>query len=179
MRFRLLTVGFVSAVVAGVACSSNDNTSTIPITVPDGSAGTTDGAAGAAGTSSAAGTTGTAGMDAGAGTTGAAGTSAQAFVAVDPCNAATDYTTTTTITVDPNVIGYMPKCVKVSAGSLVTIGASTVHPLSGTTDGSANNPIPLHQMTPQTVAFPTPGFYSFHCDVHFSVGMKGVIWVTP
>jgi plastocyanin len=61
----------------------------------------------------------------------------------------------------------------------VTIGASTIHPLSGTTAGSANNPIPMHQTTPQTVAFPNAGFYSFQCDVHFAVGMKGVIWVSP
>lgn len=29
----------------------------------------------------------------------------------------------------------------------------------------------------QMVTFTTPGFYPFHCDVHFSIGMSGVVWV--
>jgi plastocyanin len=166
-----LAVGFLAMVVAGGACGSDNNNNN-----PTGNANT----AGAAGTSTA-GTTGAAGAAGAAGTTGAAGAagSTQAFVAVDPCNAAGDYATGTTVTVNDATIGYTPKCLKVSKGSMVTIGASAVHPLSGTTDGSAGNPIPMHMMSPQTVAFPTPGFYSFHCDVHFSLGMKGVIWVTP
>ena len=73
----------------------------------------------------------------------------------------------------------MPACLKVSAGSTVTIGASPIHPLSGTAAGSPVNPIPMHQSSPATVTFATPGFYSFQCDVHFSLGMKGVVWVTP
>lgn len=128
----------------------SDNDHTINITVDGGNDGAADGAAGAPG-----------------------------FAAFAPCNTVGDFVTANVITVDPNTVVYTPACVKVATGSTVTIGASTIHPLSGTTDGSPNNPIPMHQTTPQTVTFTTPGFFTFECDVHASVGMKGVVWVTP
>lgn len=173
MRFTVLAIGVFVALAMANACSDDDNVGT------GGGAGTTVQAPGAAG--STAGTTGAAGT--GAAGTGVAGTgaggAAQTFMALAPCNSPTDYVATATVTVSPTVIGYAPACVKTTAGSTITIGASTFHPLSGTTNGSPNNPIPLHQTTPQTVSFPTPGFYTFQCDVHFSLGMIGVIWVTP
>jgi plastocyanin len=171
MRATYLAIGFLTVVVANGACSDNDNT-----TNPTGTAGTGVAGTGAAGTGGTGGTAGAAGA---AGAAGGAGTTAQAFVAVDPCPTAASYVAGNTVTVSPTQFVYTPACIKVSAGSTVTIGASAIHPLSGTTDGSAGNPIPMHQMTPQAVTFPTPGFYSFHCDIHFSIGMKGVVWVTP
>lgn len=174
MRFMSLALGVLAVAATMGACDDgNDNTGTAGTTVVQspGAGGTT----GSAGTS-VAGVTGAAGTTGEAGTTGAAGTGAT-FVSIDPCPFETDYVATTTITVSPTVIGYSPKCVKIPAGAAVTIGASAFHPLSGTTLGSANNPIPLHQTSPATVTFPTPGFYSFQCDVHFLSGMMGVIWV--
>jgi plastocyanin len=170
-------MGVLATIAVIGACDDDDNGTT-------GAAGTTVQAQGTGGTTGSAGTTGAAGSSV-AGTTGAAGTGAagtgvaQQFTPVDPCNAQTDYVAGNTITVSPTAIGYSPKCLQVTAGQTVTIGASTFHPLSGTDAGSGGNPIPQHQTAPTTVSFPTPGFYSFQCDTHAVVGMKGVIWVQP
>jgi plastocyanin len=101
-------------------------------------------------------------------------------MAITPCNSATNYVSGTSVAVgDATTIGYMPACLKVAPGTTVTIGASQFHPLSARSGGSPNNPIGMHQMTPQTVTFPTAGFFPFQCDIHFSLGMMGVIWVSP
>jgi plastocyanin len=165
----VLLVAATSAVIG--ACDDDSEGTT-------GAAGTTVAAQGTAGTS-VAGTTGTAGT--GAAGTGAAGTAAptQQFAAIEPCLAEGDYVTGSAITVTPTTIVYSPSCLKIAAGATITIGASAFHPLTGTDLGTAGNPIPEHQTTPATVSFPTPGFYSFECDTHSILGMKGVVWVTP
>jgi plastocyanin len=179
MRAKGLVFGaFVFAVMGGSACSDNNNPS------PTGGAGSTGtaGAAGAAG-SGAAGAAGSgAAGAAGSGAAGAAGSGAagaQAFMSIDPCTADTMYMSGTTITVSPDMFVYTPPCLKVPAGTTVTIGGSAIHPLSARTGGSAGNPIPMHMMSDAMVTFPTAGFYPFQCDIHFSIGMKGVVWVTP
>jgi plastocyanin len=126
------------------------------------------GGCGSTGATSDAGTSGTAG----------AGGDASTFLAIAPCTAASAYTTGATSIMTTASLTYSPACLKVTAGSSVTIEASAVHPLSGLTTGSPNNPIPAGGKTAdQMVTFTTPGFYPFHCDMHFSLGMSGVVWV--
>jgi plastocyanin len=113
-----------------------------------------------------------------AGSAGSAGGDAGAFTSILPCTTVSSYMTGATTIMTTANFTYSPACLKVAAGSSVTIQASAVHPLSGLTTGSANNPIPTGGKTAdQMVTFTTPGFYPFHCDVHFSIGMSGVVWV--
>jgi plastocyanin len=109
---------------------------------------------------------------------GGGGGDAGVFTAIAPCAAVSSYMTGATTIMTTANFTYSPACLKVAAGSSVTIEASAVHPLSGLATGSANNPIPAGGKTAdQMVTFPTPGFYPFHCDVHFAIGMSGVVWV--
>jgi plastocyanin len=108
----------------------------------------------------------------------ASGGDAGAFTAIAPCTTVSSYMTGATTIMTTANFTYSPACLKVAAGSSVTIQASAVHPLSGLTTGTANNPIPAGGKTAdQMVTFTTPGFYPFHCDVHFGIGMSGVVWV--
>ena len=73
---------------------------------------------------------------------------------------------------------YDPPCVRVAAGTTVTIGASGSHPLARSNRGSAANPIPVVATSPAMVQFAAPGFYPFYCDNHGSnsgAGMAGVV----
>jgi plastocyanin len=141
-----------------------------------GSGGSAGSSAGNTGTAGTAGTTGTAGST--AGTTGTAGAGSGAFMAIAPCANMTSYVTGMTAIATTAAFQYSPACLKVTAGTMVTIDASAIHPLVGLTTGSANNPIPAGpSTTPQMVTFTTPGFYPFHCNIHFSIGMAGVVWV--
>jgi plastocyanin len=98
------------------------------------------------------------------------------FTAIDPCP-----------TSDAYVAGgghiatsdhaYLPACLRVPAGSTVTIEASTFHPLEPASGGSPGNPIPV-QIIDATVTFSAPGFYPFYCPEHVGQGMRGVVWVT-
>jgi plastocyanin len=73
---------------------------------------------------------------------------------------------------------YSPACLRVRAGSSVSIEASVTHPLEPRPGGSASNPIP-QQNSNATVVFATPGVYPFLCPEHVDQGMLGVVWVTP
>ena len=124
------------------------------------------------------GSTGTAGTGGSAATAGGAGSTGATFMAIAPCASMTSYVTGMTTITTTDAFTYGPSCLKVTAGTMVTIQGSAVHPLVGLTTGSANNPIPLGpSTTDQTVTFGTPGFYPFHCNIHFSIGMSGVVWV--
>jgi len=109
--------------------------------------------------------------------TGSAGTGGGTFMAIDPCPTAASYMTGMTTIMTLDTFKYSPACLKVTVGTKVTIQASATRPLSGLTTGSANNPIPAGGMTTdQMVTFATAGFYPFHCDIHSSIGMIGVVW---
>jgi plastocyanin len=112
------------------------------------------------------------------GTSGGAGATGGAFMAIAPCSTVSSYLAGMTAIATTADFKYSPACVKVTPGSMVTIDASAIHPLVGLSTGSANNPIPVGpSTTQQAVTFTTPGFYPFHCNVHFSIGMAGVVWV--
>jgi plastocyanin len=108
-------------------------------------------------------------------------------MAVPPCTDESSYATTgTTITFGAATdISYMPKCLKVTAGTTVTfMGDFGTHPLlpsalRGTLTG---NPITgTGQGTSASFTFPNPGYFAYFCDIHGSsdgaIGMVGVIWV--
>jgi plastocyanin len=116
--------------------------------------------------------------DAASNGTGGSGGSGGAFMSIAPCSNITSYVTGIGAITTTAAFTYSPACLKVTAGTMVTIQASVIHPLSGLPTGSPNNPIPAGgSTTPQTVTFATSGFYPFHCDVHYSIGMSGVVWV--
>lgn len=75
---------------------------------------------------------------------------------------------------------YTPKCLKVRAGTQVTIDASVVHPLKGI---NANSPWEtMSYTTAQTRTLSTAGVYPYYCTNHGSptgTGMAGAVWVVP
>jgi len=107
------------------------------------------------------------------------------FTAFAPCNAATDYVAATTINFGGAVgFDYSPKCLKVSAGAMVTFsGDFSTHPLapSAMRGDPANNPIVnMSDGTTASFLFPKPGFYAYLCNFHGNdngSAMAGVIWV--
>jgi plastocyanin len=99
------------------------------------------------------------------------------FVAIVPCLQAGAYASGA-IRVGTLGNAYNPACLRVQAGSTVSIEASVTHPLEPRAGGSAGNPIP-QQNSDATVLFTTPGFYPFLCPEHVDQGMLGVVWVTP
>jgi plastocyanin len=114
------------------------------------------------------------GNDAGADTGGGG----VAFMAIAPCPNMSDYVTGMTAITTLVTLKYSPQCLKVTAGTSVSIQASSAHPLSGLATGSANNPIPAaRSTTDQMVTFMTAGFYPYRCEVHGGIGMTGVVWV--
>lgn len=80
---------------------------------------------------------------------------------------------------------YTPKCLKVRAGTEVTIGASATHPLQGQADvGGLSNPYAgaMQSTMPVTRTLETEGLLGFYCTVHGDPagnGMAGAIWVVP
>jgi len=101
-----------------------------------------------------------------------------AFMAIAPCASTSDYVTGMTAITTLATLRYSPQCLKVTAGTRVSIQATSTHPLIGLATGSANNPIPGgRSTTDQMVTFATAGFYPYQCDIHFGIGMKGVVWV--
>jgi plastocyanin len=151
MTSTKFAVGFCLSILVAVGCSSSS---------PSG-----DAAAGAAGTG---------------GSTGAGGStdSGVAFTSIAPCTDATTYTTGATTVMTTADFMYSPACLKIAKGATITIQASDVHPLAGLTTGSADNPIPTGgKTTDQVVTFPAAGFFPYQCNMHVSIGMKGVVWV--
>jgi plastocyanin len=101
------------------------------------------------------------------------------FVAIAPCARPEQYATATgPAVVSTQAMSYSPACLRVVAGTLVTIVGSLEHPLEPRALGSPGNPIPQQQATAR-VLFPTPGFFAYQCPEHVDVGMLGVVWVTP
>jgi len=82
--------------------------------------------------------------------------------------------------VDIAGLGYSPKCLRIKAGSSVSIAASSRHPLQGV--GEANPILDAGGAVTvaKIVAFATPGEYGYFCTAHGDAsgnGMAGVIVV--
>lgn len=145
-------------------------------------------AVGCGSTAAPAGGSGGSGGSGGGGTGG--GTDAgSTFMAVPPCNAQTDYMTGNMITFAMADAKYVPKCLKVSKGSMVTFsGSFETHPLkpSAKRGDKTGNPI-MSTMTGSMASFmfPTAGYFAYFCGVHgfadsgTGLSMDGVVWVTP
>lgn len=76
---------------------------------------------------------------------------------------------------------YTPRCLRVKAGTRVTIAASDVHPLQGVrAAGGPANPFvqPQEATAPQTRTLGSPGLYPYFCTHHGDAnggGMAGAI----
>ncbi|NUQ77286.1 MAG: hypothetical protein HUU21_27440 [Polyangiaceae bacterium] len=97
---------------------------------------------------------------------------------------AEDRTGQGTLTITFPTFEYTPACVRVSAGTAVTfMGDLASHPLVGGeyTDGiktpDAASPIKADSGMSATFTLSDPGVYPYYCDIHFSIGMKGAIFV--
>lgn len=108
-----------------------------------------------------------------------------AFMAVAPCNSASDYVEGSMVNFG-GALGqrYSPQCLRVRAGSMVNfVGEFTGHPLQAATHGSSGNPIPsVNSGLSRAVTFATPGFYPYYCTFHGTAtggGMAGVVQVIP
>jgi plastocyanin len=142
-------------------------------------------AVGCGGSTSSGGTGGNGGSGGGTG-----GTTGGNFMAVEPCKAATAYTTTGTeidFDMGSNTL-YVPSCLKVTKGasvSFVSKGADfATHPLepSKKRGDITNNPIKETMTgTMASFTFPAAGYFAYYCKNHgFSDDgsfMAGVIWV--
>lgn len=99
------------------------------------------------------------------------------FVAIAPCLEPAHYLSGPTTSVGVDGFRYVPACLKVRAGTTVTIEAGAAHPLGPRAGGSPDNPI-IEQTAATPFLFTKPGLYPFHCVEHIDQGMFGVIWVT-
>ncbi len=142
------------------------------------------GSGGGAGTATA-GSGGHAGGSGGkAGGGGDAGSGGAAFMSVAPCTMQSEYMTGSTIMFGGSLgMNFSPKCLKVSAGAMVTVsGMFSAHPLAKSTRGTAGNPIQdTSTGTSAMVMFSSPGFFPYRCTKHSTAddgdGMSGVVWV--
>ena len=83
---------------------------------------------------------------------------------------------------------YEPACIRITAGSSLTIQANAMHPLQGMTQ-NGDVPNPIAEDEPSTgylqdtkLTFPNPGSFGFFCNVHGSDtsksgSMTGVVYV--
>ncbi len=107
------------------------------------------------------------------------------FMAFAPCNAESDYRTTTVVSFGGTFGSvYSTPCVTLRAGSsLMFSGSFGGHPLRPSTRGSASNPIPSTDSgSSLSVTFPAVGYYPYYCNFHGTdsgSGMAGVVRVIP
>lgn len=116
------------------------------------------------------------------GTTGTGGGSTKVN-GCDPTTAADHTADATTAVVFGGTTGlkYAPACIKIKKGhSVKWTGDFTAHPLSGGLDGAKDAASPITEATTgmsQTITFPATGTFGFFCEVHFSSGMEGAVFV--
>lgn len=73
--------------------------------------------------------------------------------------------------------GYTPKCLKVKAGTTVSIAASRMHPLQAQRDiGGVANPFASENpsISKQTHTLSQPGFYGYFCTNHGDESGRGM-----
>lgn len=106
---------------------------------------------------------------------------------VHDCDQATavDQTAQAAVTIAFPSLEYTPACVRVKAGTAVTFeGDLGLHPLVGgefadgikTPDESSPIKATSSGMS-VTFTLSDPGAYPYYCDIHYSIGMKGAVFV--
>lgn len=95
---------------------------------------------------------------------------------------ATDMTGMSAVSIGFGVgLTYAPDCVRISAGTVVTIAASGGvggHPLRTAACAPSDTPLPTTPVeAPADYTFENPGLYGFECAAHASLGMQGLIIV--
>ncbi len=99
------------------------------------------------------------------------------------CSAFVDHTGESAVSVGFAAAGflYSPNCIRVSAGTVVTIAGSTLHPLHGATCAPTGSPLPATPIAMDgDYTFAAPGAYGYYCNNHGTnagAGMSGLIIV--
>jgi plastocyanin len=101
------------------------------------------------------------------------------------CTTLTDMTASTAVTIGFGGTGssgaftYSPNCIKIHSGTTVTFsGDFSSHPLATETCSPTAFTPPGSGITTKTFT-PSVGVYNYFCQIHTSIGMKGVIQVVP
>jgi plastocyanin len=97
------------------------------------------------------------------------------------CTTLEDHTGETAITLMFSGFAYTPHCIRISAGTTVTIPGSSLHPLHGATCSAEGSPLPTTP-TPSNgdYTFDSAGAYGYYCNNHGTNaggGMAGLIVV--
>jgi plastocyanin len=99
---------------------------------------------------------------------------------VSGCTTPTDLTGMTKVTVMISGLTYgANNCIKVKAGTEVTIQASDSHPLASESCSPAGIPASSAKATADLKFTAAEGLYNYFCTAHKGAGMKGVIEVVP
>jgi plastocyanin len=101
------------------------------------------------------------------------------------CSTFEDHTADTTVTINvvmptPTSFSYSPHCIRVHAGTMVTITNSVTHPLRQASCSPTDSPLPAGPSTATAFTFDHVGHYGFWCMNHGSddgMGMSGLIVV--
>ena len=197
MRLHTLVFISVTPVLFTLASCGDDETSTASTAstgtgTSTGTGGEGGGTGGMGGTGGGAGGMGgmgggmggMGGAGGGGGMGGGGGSMAKLINGCDPATA-TDMTGMMKVTIDTQGLAYVPKCVRVKAGSDVTWKSNfTLHPLvGGVVDGVNKTPDPNSPIKPVnsgmmvTYTLANAGDYGFYCDVHATAGMNGAVFV--
>ena len=108
---------------------------------------------------------------------------------INGCSQSTafDFTTQSSVTITTSGLSYVPACIRVSVGTIITVNAVPsfgIHPLrAGTVAGLVATPDPTSPIpstdagTSVSFLMPTPGAYGYYCNNHFSAGMFGAVFV--
>jgi len=92
-------------------------------------------------------------------------------VAFAGCTTLEDHTADTMVTIDvvmptPGTYAYSPNCIRIQAGTIVTITNTAFHPLTSAPCSPADSPISSGPSTTTDFTFATAGSYGFFCGNH-------------
>jgi plastocyanin len=101
------------------------------------------------------------------------------------CTSLEDMTSASTVTIaNVGFSSYDHHCIRIAAGTMVTITNSSIHPLHAASCSTAGGPIPSTPAADPsgmtTYTFATAGRYGYYCNVHgadIGTGMAGLIVV--
>lgn len=167
------------------ACGTSGGTAAATEAAGDqGSGGST--ASSSSSSSSSSGAGGASSSSSSGSSSSGSSSSSSGSVTVNGCDQASaeDHTTDTAVNIDfGGSLGlkYAPACIRIKTGTSVTFtGSFSSHPLSGGSSGTADASSPITHTTTgssATFSFPDAGTFPYFCELHFSSGMEGAIFV--